>query len=65
MSLPIKADTSRRILAVAVPVPLRQTFDFIAPVDAPDLVARTRVKVSFGKRNLIGVIITLLFSTHW
>ena len=57
MSLPLKTDCQHRILAVAVPVPLRQTFDFIAPFNAPDASPRTRVKVPFGKRNLIGLIV--------
>ena len=51
------------IISVAVPVPLRQTFDFIAP-NTPDGLALNpatvavgaRVKVPFGNRKLIGVI---------
>ena len=45
------------ILVVAVPVPLRQTFDFLAPVTSINLQPRLRVRVPFGKRNLIGVIV--------
>ncbi|GAA6137035.1 primosomal protein N' [Arenicella sp. 4NH20-0111] len=57
------------IVSVAVPVPLRQTFDFLVPkslLDPPmsdspggevNVAARTRVKVSFANRTLIGVIV--------
>lgn len=57
MSLPSNFDQRARILAVAVPVPLRQTFDFLAPEQATNIQPRTRVKVPFGRRNLIGVIV--------
>jgi len=57
MTLPLKIDSQRRILSVAVPVPLRQTFDFLAPKEQVSLSARTRVKVPFGQRHLIGVIV--------
>ena len=53
-----------KIVSVAVPVPLRQHFDFIFPNgfsplldDLSKPVIGLRVKVSFGRRNLIGVII--------
>lgn len=57
------------IVSVAVPVPLRQTFDFLIPkavledesVEAkkskPLVAPRTRVKVSFANRTLVGVIV--------
>ena len=55
-----------QVVSVAVPVPLRQHFDFLLP---NDLVARSdslinpvvgaRVKVSFGSRKLVGVITQL------
>lgn len=49
------------IVAVAVPVPLRQSFDFLLPLDllentASELVG-ARVKVSFGPRKVVGIII--------
>jgi primosomal protein N' (replication factor Y) (superfamily II helicase) len=43
-----------RILRVAVPVPLRRTFDYLAP---PEPVAvGGRVRVPFGRRQLVGVV---------
>ncbi len=56
MSLSKNAVAQRPILAVAVPVPLRQTFDFLAPQHAQNLTTRTRVKVQFGRRTLVGII---------
>lgn len=48
-----------RIISVAVPVPLRQTFDFL-PANEQDLpVLGARVKVPFGPRTLIGVVVAL------
>ncbi len=59
MSLPVRTDITARVLAIAVPVPLRQTFDFLAPDNSEQITPRTRVKVSFGKRTLIGVVVEL------
>ncbi|MEM6818799.1 MAG: primosomal protein N' [Pseudomonadota bacterium] len=39
---------------MVVDVPLNQTFDYLAPSPAP--AAGTRVRVSFGRRNLIGLV---------
>ncbi len=51
------------IATVAVPVPLRRTFDFKVPPDqalrGPQLCVGARVQVPFGARELIGVIIQL------
>lgn len=65
MTLPLLPEKKPRILAVAVPVPLRQTFDFIAPENASNLMARTRVKIPFGKRSLIGVIVEVKAETDY
>lgn len=48
-----------KIINVAVPVPLRQTFDFIRPESAATLHVGARVRVPFGRRKLIGVIVAL------
>lgn len=48
---------SGHILSVAVPVPLRQSFDFLVPETNPAAVAGARVRVPFGSRKLIGVIL--------
>lgn len=49
-----------QIVSVAVPVPLRQSFDFLVLVDSQQkLSIGARVKVQFGSRQLIGVIVDL------
>ena len=49
-----------RIISVAVPVPIRQSFDFLMPqsegIDLSRVGVGMRVKVPFGNRRLIGVI---------
>lgn len=48
-------------LRVAVPVPLRQAFDYLPPADhpaGPQDVGR-RVRVPFGNRELVGVIVAV------
>lgn len=49
------------IVQVALPVPLRRTFDYIPKPDMAInlLTPGTRVKVPFGKRQLIGLIVSL------
>lgn len=59
MTLEYKKSDQAPVLSVAVPVPLRQTFDFIASDQRARLTPRTRVKVSFGKRVLVGVIVEI------
>ena len=48
-----------RILAVAVPVPLRQLYDFLVPESLPSVVVGSRVKVPFGARKLIGIVVEI------
>lgn len=49
------------ILRVAVPSPLRQLFDYLPPADCPPQALRpgVRVRVPFGRRQLIGVLIAM------
>jgi primosomal protein N' (replication factor Y) len=49
---------SHTIIQVALPVPIRRTFDYLPLPDTPVnlLQPGTRVKVPFGKRQLIGII---------
>ncbi|MAR90645.1 MAG: primosomal protein N' [Pseudomonadales bacterium] len=49
---------SHTIVQVALPVPLRRTFDYLPPPDLPVnlLQPGTRVRVPFGQRQLIGII---------
>ena len=59
-----KLSHTGKVISVVVPVPLRQHFDFLLPEDnlfqtleaSIEPVIGARVKVSFGSRQLIGVI---------
>ena len=53
--------SSHTIVQVALPVPLRRQFDYLPPADmaVSDLVPGRRVKVPFGKRQVIGVVVGL------
>ena len=51
--------TEMRILAVAVPLPLRQLYDFLAPENAQRLQVGMRVRVPFGARKLVGVVVQI------
>ena len=48
---------SQHIVQVALPVPLRKTFDYRLPDSLPVPTAGCRVKVPFGQRQLIGVVL--------
>ncbi len=50
------------ILRVAVPTPLRQTFDYLAPAGCSPaaLQAGIRVRVPFGHRELVGVLLEVV-----
>ena len=47
------------VIVVAVPAPLRQLFDYLPPAgwEAPLPAPGTRVKVPFGRRQLVGVVL--------
>ena len=51
----------RVILAVAVPSPLKRVFDYLPGPDTPEVgwVAGVRVRVPFGRRSVIGVVIEI------
>ncbi len=44
------------ILQVAVPCPLHETFDYLPPDDGPEPRPGMRVRVPFGRRQLVGII---------
>ena len=44
-------------LHVALPVPLPQLFDYLPPLQGPRPGAGVRVRVPFGKRSLVGVVV--------
>lgn len=47
----------KQIVEVAVPVPLRRLFDFYAPANNDtDITPGMRIKVPFGRRDLVGVV---------
>jgi primosomal protein N' (replication factor Y) len=54
-----------RLLRVALPVPLRRTFDYLAPAGWAEstLQPGCRVRVPFGNRNLVGLILSRPDST--
>ena len=45
------------ILQVALPVPLPQLFDYLAPRGGPVVAPGARVLVPFGRRNLVGIVV--------
>ena len=50
---------NKRIVSVAVPLPLRQLFDFIVPDTASEVVVGARVRVAFGTRKLVAIVVEL------
>ncbi|MBT5719034.1 MAG: hypothetical protein HOI69_05765, partial [Gammaproteobacteria bacterium] len=46
------------VLQVAVPSPLRRVFDYL-PLTNKQALAGTRVKVSFGRQQLIGIVVSV------
>ncbi|TWH64281.1 replication restart DNA helicase PriA [Azomonas agilis] len=53
---------SQPILRIALPSPLRALFDYWAPVGTPisSLLAGVRVRVPFGRRELVGLLIEVV-----
>jgi primosomal protein N' (replication factor Y) len=47
--------TQRQIVRVAVPVPLADAFDYLAPAPPPAL--GSRVRVPFGRRESVGIVL--------
>jgi primosomal protein N' (replication factor Y) len=46
-----------QIVQVALPVPLPQIFDYLAPKGGPPIAIGARVQVPFGRRNMVGVVV--------
>lgn len=59
MSAP-KTTTPKHIARVAVPLPLRNNFEFLVPPTMPLPTVGSRVRVPFGNRELIGLVISLV-----
>lgn len=45
------------VLRVAIPAPLRHVFDYLAPSSSATLSPGVRVRVPFGRRKLIGILL--------
>jgi len=61
----MKTSVNPIYLEVAVPVPLRHTFHYLAPINCPVDQCKTglRVEVSFGRQKLVGIILGQTDST--
>ena len=56
------------ILSIALPVPMRQTFDYLvsnSKVSTPQKLIGCRVSVPFGRRNLVGIVIDIKTTTEF
>ncbi|HZF28632.1 MAG TPA: primosomal protein N' [Gammaproteobacteria bacterium] len=51
------ADSGLRLVRVAVPVPLADAFDYLAPAGEPLPPIGSRVRVPFGRRESVGLVI--------
>lgn len=57
---PLHASAVQKVLRVAVNTPLRRQFDYLSPANfEAALIPGMRVRVSFGKRELIGLILSI------
>ena len=61
MTLSIFEPRSEHIISVAVPVPLRQSFDYFLPITSTENEIKpcvgARVKILFGSRKLVGAVV--------
>lgn len=55
---------TRRYLRVALPSPLRQTFDYLLPARIEPPPAGTRVRVPFGRQDQIGICLDVATTTE-
>ncbi len=53
------------IIQVAIPSPLRRHFDYLPPKIGPLPQAGVRVRVPFGRRELIGVVLEVCAHSRW
>lgn len=63
MSVSTSAKYRGTVLQVAVPSPLRRVFDYL-PLDGTESLPGTRVKISFGRQQLVGVVIAVAKSSE-
>lgn len=57
--------SSSQFLRVAVPTPLRRVFDYLPVVGVAAPVAGTRIRVPFGRRQVIGILLGFAESSSW
>ena len=55
---------AKPFVEVALPVPMRKTFDYLAPEGEPCLPG-CRVQVPFGRRIMVGVVLTTKAESDW
>ena len=53
----MSSSSSKAIFRVALPVPLRQLFDYLPAKNDTTALAGSRVVVPFGRRKMVGVIV--------
>ncbi|SPZ02909.1 primosome assembly protein PriA [Pseudomonas luteola] len=63
--LPPSPDVSEVLLRLALPSPLRRLFDYRAPagVDASELIPGVRLRVPFGRREIVGILVQIVSET--
>ncbi len=63
--LPPSPDVSEVLLRLALPSPLRRLFDYRAPagVDASELTPGVRLRVPFGRREIVGILVQIVSET--
>ena len=57
---------STQIVEVALPVPMRRTFDYLVPDDvSASIKIATRILVPFGTREHVGVVVDVKTTSEW
>jgi primosomal protein N' (replication factor Y) (superfamily II helicase) len=59
MSAHSSQSTAPPVLKVALPLPLRELFDYLPPANDEAVQAGARVLVPFGPRELVGIVVTV------
>jgi primosomal protein N' (replication factor Y) len=57
--------SSVTFVEVALPVPLRKTFDYRLPSGLSSVTPGTRVQVPFGRQQKVGIVVRVKGSTQW
>lgn len=59
MSVLLSQPFAPTVLKVALPLPLRELFDYLPPADDEAVQAGARVLVPFGPRHLVGIVVSV------